>query len=81
MKKFTILVIFAIFLMFSYLSIATSTAIAGDNTCVLKAAVKKNIESHYGQIRYAYTTNMTENEPLSGDVGRPCFNGKIIGVP
>ncbi len=109
MKKITILVIFAIFLMFSYLSIATSTAIAGDNTCVLKAAVdvivevwdvddqgnkgprkwkgsikqgeKKRIESHYGQIRYAYTTNMTENEPLSGDVGRPCFNGKIIGVP
>ena len=42
---------------------------------------KKNIESQYGQIRYAYTTNMEENEPLSGDVGRPCFNGNIISVP
>ena len=103
------MVIFAFFLMFSYLSITSSTATAGDNSCVLKAATdviievwdvddqgnkgprkwkgslkqgeKKSIESHYGQIRYAYSTNMTENEPLSGDVGRPCFNGKIIGVP
>ena len=42
---------------------------------------KKNIESQHGQIRYAYTTNMTENQPLSGDVGRPCFDGNIISVP
>lgn len=109
MKKVIILVSFAFFVMFSYLSLPPSMAHADDNSCILKAAVdvivevwdvddlgnkgprkwkgtiqqgeKKNIDSHYGQIRYAYTTNMTENEPLSGDVGRPCFNGNIISVP
>ena len=109
MNKSSLVLIFTFCLMFSYLAIAPLNVYAGDNSCVLKAAVdvivevwdvddqgnkgprkwkgsikqgeKKNIESHYGQIRYAYTTNMTENEPLSGDVGRPCFNGKIIGVP
>ena len=109
MKKFIILASFAFFVIFSYLGIAPSMAIADDNSCILKAATdviievwdvddlgnkgprkwkgsikqgeKKTIESQYGQIRYAYTTNMTENEPLSGDIGRPCFNGNIISVP
>jgi hypothetical protein len=47
----------------------------------IKQGEKKDIESQHGQIRYAYSTNMTENEPLSGDIGRPCFDGNIISVP
>ena len=109
MKKFTILVIFAIFLMFSYLNIASSIANAGENSCTLKAAVDvivevwdvdkqgnkgprkwkglikqgelKQIKSQHGRIRYARSTNLKKNEPLSGDIGRPCFNGNIISVP
>jgi hypothetical protein len=109
MKKSTILASFAFFVTFSYLSTVPTIANAGENSCILKAAVdvvvevwdvddqgnkgqrtwkgkikqgeKKDIESRHGQIRYAYSTNMTENEPLSGDVGRPCFNGNIISVP
>ena len=48
---------------------------------LLKQDEKKKIQSMAGQIRYARTTNTKENEPLSGDIGRPCFNGKIISVP
>lgn len=48
---------------------------------LLKQGEKKKIHSMAGQIRYARTTNTRQNEPLSGDIGRPCFNGKIISVP
>lgn len=109
MKKSTILVIFTLFSIFSYLGIAPLTANAGENDCILEASVdvtlevwdvddqgnkgvrnwkglikkgaRKRIQSHHGQIRYAYTTVIDENEPLSGDVGRSCHEGKIIGVP
>ena len=48
---------------------------------VLKQGEQKSITSHQGQIRYAYTTNLGENEPLSGDIDRSCENGNTIGVP
>ena len=48
---------------------------------LLKQGEKKQIQSMAGQIRYARTVNVKQNEPLSGDIGRPCFNGKIISVP
>jgi hypothetical protein len=48
---------------------------------LIKQGGQKRIESQHGQIRYAQTTVVDENEPLSGDIGRWCNNGKIIGVP
>ncbi len=48
---------------------------------LIKQGEQKRIESQHGQIRYAHTTVIDENEPLSGDVGRWCNDGKIIGVP
>lgn len=48
---------------------------------LIKQGEQKRIVSSHGQIRYAQTRYVKENEPLSGDIGRPCFNGKIIGVP
>jgi hypothetical protein len=48
---------------------------------LIKKGEQKQIESQHGRIRYARTTNLKENEPLSGDIGRPCFNGNIISVP
>ncbi len=48
---------------------------------LIKQGEQKRIESQHGQIRYASTTVIGENEPLSGDRGRWCQNGKIIGVP
>lgn len=47
----------------------------------IKQGQQKRIESQQGQIRYAQTTVMDENEPLSGDVDRSCHKGQIIGVP
>ena len=48
---------------------------------LIKQGEQKRIVSSHGQIRYAQTTYVKENEPLSGDIGRFCNNGKIIGVP
>ena len=48
---------------------------------LIKQGEQRRIKSQHGRIRYARTTNITENEPLSGDIGRPCFSGKIISVP
>ena len=109
MKKSIIRVIFAFLMLLSYLSITPLIANAGENDCVLEAAVdvivevwdlddegnkgqriwkglikqgqKKPIKSRHGQIRYSQTTVVDENEPLSGDIGRNCHNGQIIGVP
>ncbi len=49
---------------------------------LIKQGEQKRIVSSHGQIRYARSTYVKEaNKPLSGDIGRPCNNGKIIGVP
>ena len=48
---------------------------------LIKQGEQKRIQSSHGQIRYARSTYVTENEPLSGDIGRSCHDGKIIGVP
>jgi hypothetical protein len=48
---------------------------------LIKQGEQKRIVSSHGQIRYAQTRYVKENEPLSGDIGRPCHDGKIIGVP
>ena len=48
---------------------------------LIKQGEQKSIKSRYGQIRYSSTTNIDENEPLSGDYDRPCYDGGIIGVP
>jgi hypothetical protein len=48
---------------------------------LIKQGQQKRIASQHGQIRYAYTTEIDENEPLSGDIDRSCENGNIIGVP
>ena len=47
----------------------------------IKQGEQKRIESQHGQIRYSQTTVIDENEPLSGDIDRPCYGGGIIGVP
>ena len=109
MKKPAIPVLLSFFMMLSLFSITPSSAIAGENDCILVAATdvivevwnvdnqgnkgsriwkglikqgeEKRIVSSHGQIRYARSTNVKKNEPLSGDIGRPCTNGKTIGVP
>ena len=49
---------------------------------LIKQGEQKRIVSSHGQIRYARSTYVKEtNKPLSGDIGRPCTNGKTIGVP
>jgi hypothetical protein len=48
---------------------------------LIKQGQQKRIESQNGQIRYASTTEIDENEPLSGDTDRSCQNGNIIGIP
>jgi hypothetical protein len=48
---------------------------------LIKQGQKKPIKSRYGQIRYSSTTAIDENEPLSGDFDRPCYDGLTIGVP
>ena len=48
---------------------------------LIKQGEQKRIVSSRGQIRYSSTTVIDENEPLSGDRGRSCHDGKIIGVP
>ena len=49
---------------------------------LIKQGEEKRIVSSHGQIRYAQSTYVKEtNKPLSGDIGRPCTNGKTIGVP
>jgi hypothetical protein len=48
---------------------------------LIKQGEQKSIKSRYGQIRYSSTTVIDENEPLSGDYDRSCYNGGIIGVP
>jgi hypothetical protein len=49
---------------------------------LIKQGEQKRIVSSHGRIRYARSTNVKEaNKPLSGDIGRWCDNGKIIGVP
>ena len=48
---------------------------------LIKQGEQKRIESQHGQIRNAHTTVIDENQPLSGDVGRGCNDGMIIGVP
>ena len=48
---------------------------------LIKQGQQKAIKSRHGQIRYAQTTVIDENEPLSGDIGRNCANGKTVGVP
>ena len=48
---------------------------------LIKQGEKKPIKSRHGQIRYAQTTVIDENEPLSGDISRGCENGQTIGVP
>ncbi len=48
---------------------------------LIKQGEQKRIVSSRCQIRYSSTTVIDENEPLSGDRGRWCDNGKIIGVP
>ena len=49
---------------------------------LIKQNEQKRIVSSHGQIRYARSTYVKEpNKPLSGDIGRPCTNGKTIGVP
>lgn len=48
---------------------------------LIKQGEQKRIVSSHGQIRYARSVYVKENEPLSGDIGRPCTGGKTIGVP
>ena len=48
---------------------------------LIKQGEQKPIKSRYGQIRYSSTTVIDENEPLSGDYDRPCYDGLTIGVP
>jgi hypothetical protein len=48
---------------------------------LIKQGEQKSIKSRYGQIRYSSTTVIDENEPLSGDYDRPCYDGLTIGVP
>jgi hypothetical protein len=49
---------------------------------LIKQGEQKRIVSLHGQIRYARSTYVKEaDKPLSGDIGRSCNNGKIIGVP
>ena len=48
---------------------------------LIKQGEEKRIESSHGRIRFARSTRINKNEPLSGDIGRPCNNAKIIGVP
>jgi hypothetical protein len=48
---------------------------------LIKQGEQKRIVSSHGQIRYAKSTYVKENEPLSGDISRYCSDGKTIGVP
>ena len=49
---------------------------------LIKQGEEKRIVSSHGQIRYARSIYVKEsNKPVSGDIGRPCTNGKIVGVP
>jgi hypothetical protein len=48
---------------------------------LIKQGEQKPIKSRHGQIRYSSTTVIDENEPLSGDFDRPCYNRGIVGVP
>ena len=48
---------------------------------LIKQGDRKLIRTFAGQLRYSYTTDIEDNAPLQGDIGRWCNGGEIIGVP